>query len=86
LKSGTIPERWNGSPHCSPRSTIRAFSYIEDRLRALAEFDLSTMQRSENIRGGKKLGLYVNNFLFVQADRRSRLRRWLSDSDARGLS
>jgi len=70
---------------------LAAFDYQglflhENRLRALAEFNLSTMQRSENIRGGKKLGLYVNNFLFVQADRRRRLRRWLSDSVASGVS
>jgi FkbM family methyltransferase len=82
-----IEERHNPGAFERIRTLLASFDYQglflhEKRLRDLAEFDVSTMQRPENICGGKKVGLYLNNFLFVQPDHRRRLGRWLNDSHA----
>jgi FkbM family methyltransferase len=46
------------------------------RLQQLAEFSADVLQLPANIAGGKKLGTYINNFLFAQPRQLSRLERW----------
>jgi len=46
-------------------------------LRPLEEFHAGVLQKPEHIDGGRKVGVYLNNFLFVQPERLRTLRRWL---------
>lgn len=77
-----IEERHNAGALQRVRSMLSDFGYMgyflhERRLRPLAHFDAATLQRRDHIRGDRKIGLYVNKFLFVQPARLRRLSRWL---------
>lgn len=50
--------------------------FLLEQLRSLDEFDAATMQNPANIRGGERLGLYVNNFLFLTEPKHSAVVRW----------
>jgi FkbM family methyltransferase len=77
-----IEERHNPGALQRVRSMLSDFGYLgyflhDGRLRPLAHFDAATLQPRDHIRGSRKVGVYLNNFLFVQPARLRRLSRWL---------
>jgi len=77
-----IEERHNRGAIQRIFTLLKSYGYLglflhENRLRPIEQFDVSLLQPESNILGGKKLGVYLNNFLFIQPEVRTRLSQWV---------
>jgi len=77
-----IEERHNAGSLARIDAMLTELGYLglflqDNLLRPVEEFHAGVLQRPEHIDGGRKMGVYLNNFLFVQPGRLRTLRRWL---------